>query len=476
MLPNQLNFMNSVEASQGRSYKSNIQPQSGSSFKPSETIIINIPTRNNIVLSPSESYLRGKVSFKNGAVTGAESSYIRLPECGSHALFYRLQLYHGSNLLESIENYPLLAKLMYDLQLSTNQTAGKQSILAGTSTEYVVGSSVGDIATGAVAADIVTALQATKNVAKYNNVGRRLNSGQIALNETVTMDFSINLISLIGSLSSKYIPLFEMSSAPLRLELQLVSNPLDAVISHKALATDGNAMVLSDVEFVAQIIELSDSAISIIKNNTGSRPLQFTYGGWKNYRWSQSVAGKSSTNIAMPIPAKFASLKSLFILTKRSTATGVITAFPLISEKFYLSSYQFRIGPQLLPSKPCTLISEMFAETLKAIGSLSDINHSPAIDFDTFNIDITDVSTETVKVLSTKTSSSFIIGIDLENYSGSDRSQMFSGSNTTSDDIFYNAIYGGNAGNADSVNLTLDCFANFDCVVCFENGGAFVKY
>ena len=131
---------------------------------------------------------------------------------------------------------------------------------------------------------------------------------------------------------------------------------------------------------------------------------------------------------------------------------------------------------QLLPSKPCTLVSEMFAECLKAIGSLSDLNHAPAIDFDTYNIDVTEVSNETVNVIPTKMSSSFYVGIDLENYSGADRSQLFSGTNTSSDDIFYNATYAGNAGNADSVNLTLDAFACYDSVIIFENGTAYVKY
>ena len=146
MLPSNLAYNNNVEASQGRSFRSNTQPQTGSSFKSGETLIFNIPTRQNLVLSPSESYLRGKVTFKNGATA---SNYIRMENAAAHTLFYRLQVYHGSNLLQTIENYPLLAKLMFDLQVSTPQANGKHSILTGCSTEYVVSSSIGDAADAA---------------------------------------------------------------------------------------------------------------------------------------------------------------------------------------------------------------------------------------------------------------------------------------------------------------------------------------
>jgi hypothetical protein len=270
-----------------------------------------------------------------------------------------------------------------------------------------------------------------------------------------------------------------MKSAPLRLELTLVSDPLQAICSHKALATDGNAMVVSDVEFVASMMELSDSSISIIESNTGGKPLQFTVNSWKNYRYSNQINGRSTSNLSFPIPCKVASLKSIFILQKRVVAGSVVAYFPMNSEKLYLSQYNFRCGPNLIPSKPPTLTSEYFSEVLKASGSLTDINHSPSIDIESYSIDVTGVTTETLTQAPISGSSSFYVGIDLENYSGADKNQLFAGYNSSTDDIYFNGVYspGTATGLSDALhNVVLDAFCVYDQVVIFENGTAYVKY
>ena len=149
------------------------------------------------------------------------------------------------------------------------------------------------------------------------------------------------------------------------------------------------------------------------------------------------------------------------------------------SEKLYLSQYNFRCGPTLIPSKPPTLVSEFFSEALKAIGSLSDLTHSPSIDYETYSVDVTGVTTETLTQAPIIGSSSFYIGIDLENYSGADKSQLFSGYNSSTDDIYFNGTYapGSATGLANSLhNVVLDAFCVYDQVVIFENGTAYVKY
>jgi len=487
MLPTNLSYNNSVEASASRSYRSNIQPQTGSSFKKGETIIFNIPTRGNLVMSPSESILRGKVTFKNGATA---SNYLRLDSNGAHGLIYRLQLYHGSNLLETIENYNTLTKMLFDLQVSTPQANGKYSILAGCNTEYsstpvTVESTDDALAPGAtynesnvgsirtLANNLKATLNTFRTTSKYINVGRRLNAygTQIGASGESTFDFCIPLVSLIGTLSPKYLPLFAMKSAPLRLELQLVSDPLQCIMSDVALATDGNDMIVSDIEFVASMMELSDSAIEIIKSNTGGRPLQFTFGDWRNYRWASAVPN-AVTNLSVPIPAKFASLKSLFIASKRTATSGLLDYMPFPGEKNGLQSYTFRIGPEILPSKPPNTVSEFFSEALKAMGSISDPLHAPAIDFDSYNTDVQLQTNETLTYCTNIPSPSFYVGLDLESYAGADKSQLFSGRYTANDDIFYMPILNPGA----SITLIVDAFACFDSVVVFENDTAYVKY
>ena len=475
-LPQNLNFNNSVEASASRSMRSNIQPQTGTTFKKGETIIFNIPTRQNLVMSASESMLKGRVTFKNGA--GA-SNYLRFDSNGAHGLIYKLQVYHGSNLLETIENYNTLSKMLFDLQVSTPQANGKYSILAGTSTEYasavIPQITVAD-GTGTLADTCKASINALRNSSKYINTGRRLNTygTAIPIDGTVSLDFSIPLISIIGSLSPKFIPLFACKSAPLRLELTLVSDPLQAICSEVALATDGNDMVVDQIEFIASMMELSDSAISIINSNTGGRPLQYTFQDWRNYRWASAVPN-AVTNLSMPIPAKYASLKALLIASKRTNTSGALTFNPFPAEKSFLNQYQFRIGAELYPSKPPQFVSEFFSETLKAIGSISDPLHAPAIDYDSYNVDVQTATDETLYSAPSKGSPSFYVGLDLESYAGSDKSQLFSGKFTANDDIYYNPILNAH-GVAAGITLNFDAFAHFDSVIVFENDTAYVKY
>ena len=478
-LPQNLNYNNSVEAAASRSFRTSIQPQTGTSFKKSELIQFMIPTRNNLIMSPSESCFKGKVTFKNGA---AASNFIRFDSCGAHGLINKIQIYHGSNLLETIENYNILAKMMFDLQVSTPQANGKQSILTGTSTEYA-SAVIAQIATAdgtdlattqALANSIKSNYNNLRNTSRYINVGRRLNpyGTQINANASVTLDFCFPLISLVGSLSPKYLPLFACKSAPLRLEITLVSNPLESVMVDVGLSTDGNDMIVSDVEFVCSMMELSDSAIDIIKSNTGGRPLQYTFGDWRNYRWSSAISN-AVTNLSMPIPAKYASLKSILIASRQTSNLATFKYLPLSSEKLFLQNYNFRVGAEIVPSKSPSNVSEFFSEVLKAIGSISDPHHAPAIDYDSYNMDVQAQTTETLFSAPSIGSPSFYIALDCENYQGSDKSGLYAGKYTSNDDIFYNPILGASGG---SYTAIFDAYANFDSVLVFENDTCYVKY
>ena len=77
----------------------------------------------------------------------------------------------------------------------------------------------------------------------------------------------------------------------------------------------------------------------------------------------------------MLIPAKFSSLKLLFVTTQDTSAAGVLTCFPYRCNKFKVISYFFRNGAQDLPSKTPDNAPEMVSEAIKAIGSMGDLNH-----------------------------------------------------------------------------------------------------
>ena len=473
MLPkNKLVYGSNVESSAARSYGSNIQPQNGTgTYNPGDTITINIPTRNNLVLVPEESVLKFTVTYK----AGAADDIIRLDSCGAHGIIERIRVWHGSNLLEDITAYGVLAKMMFDLQVPTDATYGKHNILSGTRNDLVVA------LPKLVAADMNVDSAGTAKLAyaKFSalqvNSGIRI-SGDALMGQNATKDqtFAINLISLVGSLgSARYFPLFACTSAPLRVEITLASSALATAAC--AVAT---TMTVTNCEYIAQFIELNDTAMSIISNSQQGQPIQYVFQDYRNYQYTAALPN-SSTIVTMPIPAKFASLKSIFVCARDSSNIAKETYFPYSCNKYGLSSYFFRVGANILPSKVPDSVPEMFAEVCKAIASISDLNHHPSIELASYSVDVAAVNNDAMNSLGTATmnsstvnSGSFYVALDLENYANSDKSQIFAGWNSSTDDIYYIGTFYASA----AVTARFDAFALFDSLLVFENNTCYVKY
>jgi len=470
MLPKNLAYGTKVESASARSYRSNIQPQNGTgNYNAGDTIIINIPTRNNLVFVPCESYLKFNLTVTAGA---ADSAYARFDSCGAHGLIQRIRCFHGSNLLSDIDNYGLLCKMLFDLQVPTDSTYGKYNILAGTRNDLTVQIPTlvaNDFSGAAFSNFTLPVLQ--------SNSGLRLNaSAKIATTASVSQTFCLNLITLAGLLcKDKYFPLFACTSAPLRVEIQLVSTCQAGLCIQTA-----STFQVSNCEYIAQMIELSDNAMSIIKESQNGQPLQFVNPDYRNYAYNYSLAA-ASTQVTMPIPSKFSSLKSLFVTARDSSKVGTLTYFPYSCNKFSISSYFFRIGAVVLPSKVPDNIPEMFSEAVKAIGSMSDLNHQPSIEYSSYTQDTPSANAGDAAVglgtpiygSSQVNSGSFYIGLDLENYSNSDKSAIFSGYNTNTDDIYFIPTY---AAQGAATSVRFDAYALFDTVLVFENGTCYVKY
>jgi hypothetical protein len=90
MIPKNLQFGSKVESSMARQYKTNIAPQNGTGpYLLGDTIMLNIPTRNNLLLIPTESYLK----FNVNVTSSANGSYFRWDSCGAHGLIQRIRIF-----------------------------------------------------------------------------------------------------------------------------------------------------------------------------------------------------------------------------------------------------------------------------------------------------------------------------------------------------------------------------------------------
>eukprot|EP01038_Epipyxis_sp_PR26KG_P017375 gene17375-23998_t len=427
MLPKQLKYGSKVEsAMMAQSYRSNIQPQNGTGpYGLGQTIIFNIPTANNLVLAPTESYLKFSLTIVNNATVGAAI----WDSCGAHSLVSRLRIFHGSNLLQDIDQYGLLSKMLFDLSVPTDACYGKFNELAGTR-----GDTVGQYTTGAAFA-ATTTTYITSN---------QINSGEyysLASNATTTRTFCLNLISLLGTLSPQYLPLFAMTSAPLRMEIQLVSNINQAIASTSTLSS----IALNNVEYIGQFIKLSDNAMSMIYGSLGGQPLEFSVPDYSNYQYTYST---------LPV----------------DKGTGTDTFFPFSCITGGISNYFFRIGSNIVPTKAPDSLPEMFSECIKAIGSMSDLNHQPSIE--KVSYELASSTALTTGNFAAINSGSFYLAIDLENYPSASKDQIFAGYNSNTDDIF--AVI--NLSPAAAFAPRFDAFANFDSVLVFENGTAYRKF
>ena len=67
----------------------------------------------------------------------------------------------------------------------------------------------------------------------------------------------------------------------------------------------------------------------------------------------------------------------------------------------------------------------------------------------------------------------FYVGVDLESYSNTSNDTIYSGTNTSTDDIFGVFRFGGQTA---ATNIRIDAYALFDQLVLIQNGTCTVNY
>ena len=489
MLPKNLSYKGKIESASCRSYKSNIAPQNASVFQLGETIIFNIPTRNNLCLSTLDSYIKFTVpSF----TSGTSNSSFRWGGGGANGLIQRIRVWSGSNLLEDITEYGLLASMMNDIQVPTDSIYGKQTILSGTRNDLCVQLPA---RTAAAASTSNTYTDLTLNSivnTAFTNLDaaclscNQVNSGE-SFRDTVTPfgtqvasgkftqqnTYCLNLISILGSLcSAQYFPLFACKSSAIRLEITLNSTLNQCGMVLGSFTTPNG--IIKNCEFICQMLELSDSAMGTISQSLQGQPLQFVVNSFKNYPYTTSaMTSGSASSVSMAIPAKVSSLRAIYLAQRDNGSAGATGYFPHSSVTFGLTDYNIRIGSEIFPPKSPATSTEMFAELLKSIDSIGNVNHQPSIEKVSYNL-ASSVITTTAQEANNSGSvgaGSFYVGFDCESYTSANKDQIFAGLSTLNSDIYFQ----GNYTAAASASIRLDSFCMYDSLIVFENDVAYAK-
>ena len=172
----------------------------------------------------------------------------------------------------------------------------------------------------------------------------------------------------------------------------------------------------------------------------------------------------ATTQISMPIPAKFNSLKALYV-TMRRNPDGNNNAYADDCGKYFLSQYTTRIGSRVIPSEPPNTTAQFVAEMERALGSASS-RISPS------SYTYAQVRYDGPQAL--VTSGAFAIGIETESYSSAPMGSVYQGLNTSTDDIFFQATFGANG--VGDLGTRFDAYASYDQLITIDNGVVSVQY
>jgi len=453
-------------ASRCRSYRASLPPINGSTFSPSTQIIFMIPGgRRNTYLDNTQTYL--KLTVQNNDATNA----FNLDRCGS-CFINRLDVFgnDGSILLETIQQYNVLYNYMLDFQMNVGSSTGLSAMLG---TSPVI------------------------NVAPRNGTS-------VAASGRITICLPI-LSGVVGTLADKCLPLGKLAS-DIRLEFTLDS-VVNSVVYAAQAGTTGWSIISAEIE--AQIIELSDEAQSMVNSTISPESPIYLHGSsFRHYVGSLTGVGQFSCLIS----ARFASLKTLIVLPRRSQELNSQISYTLSSRINPMSSYWFRIGSSIVPQKMVDLYNtntnggyaQAFAEVMKSWHSLNHCEYGTTITSTIYNTADTPIAVENITSagggyigiatsvgtdqysgLGTKLTAAqvaaagylngFAIAQELESFA--QRSDVIiSGLNTNSSTIFFE----GNVTTAfqgTNMSYTLDIYGCYDHILVIEpNGLINIKY
>ena len=467
-------------APKSRSYRVSITPNNKQVFGGTDCIYIDIPTsRPNTWYDPAQSYLKFSVQCKTtGAVNGTtiDSMYV---DNTAYSFFSRLDVYNGSNLLETIGQYGGLCNTIIDATLTESDKAGLSSMIGCNSLNTIV--------SGGAAGTICTNPQVPGD-----RSGCLLSGVTGAINTALPITFCLPLMSgIIGVNASKMIPVGSLR-APISLQLYTAAND-DAVMYMTAGA--GCTWQIINVEFVATYVEVIDDNFG--QHFDPSIPQYISTKSWRESSFTipASTQGENTALLAF----RMASITNILGRFRNQTsavqgASATAAYRTSSSVNPAIAYYYFKVGSQIYPNKPVYCFntgltgngSEAFAELLKSFHSLDTVHGNSAITAQQYNVTsiagatmgnwIAAYAINTTKAAGQLDSANnaFCIGQEFESFCHKSDT-ILSGLSTLNTNLFftYGLVSGGNTGAA---VITAEFYAQYDLILVLQDGYISAKY
>lgn len=477
-LTSDLQYTLKPSAPKSRSYRLSVPALNKSTFQANDSMIFEIPVGRgrNVYLDQSQSYLKFNMQCvtnvqTTGNTVGSTSVSI---ENTAYSFFQRLDVYHGSNLLETINEYGQLSNFLIDTSLSQSDKASLSSLIGS---NHVLGM----LNTGAAYTQNVGPTFLT---APGDRSGQNI-STHTSLTTAPVYCYSLPILSgVIGTLSSKCLPIGGLTGAPIRCEFYLSSND-DAIYYGGGVSSA--VWTLTNVEMELCYIEINDDSLNLMNETE--------YISSQSYRHASTyLPNNTSGETVSLLPFKCASLKSLYVRARPfvnavmgNNASSCYRKSASINPNW--SQVSFRLGQTQLPNKPIYLTqngsgSEGFAELLKSFHALSSSIGNSSITYDQYNVAATATNgwlgyypPASQQNNRGTHNNAFAVGIECESFSNRSDT-ILSGISTLNTQIYFNAMVtsGQTVGGTNNLNYTLDFFSCMDIILVIQDGIMSCKY
>jgi hypothetical protein len=398
-------------------YLASIQPSSGNSFVVGEQVEFVIPTRGNEFLNAVNTTLR----FRVNAVALATPSDAKFDNNASN-MIERVEVYHGSNLLEQLSGYGVLFTTMFEAQTI--------SLPVATSISYGTTPDLPD-------AD-------------------RREGATIPTGAGITVEMPL-LSSVVGLASNpyKYLPLCKMTAGPLRVVITLRDG------RHQTAATINPIGTFNDMSLNCEFIKVGQQAMSVIdKANEaiyGSKDtVQVNTKQWSDYIYQIPNGTTAGTSLSNLVDARYSSVCGLVFSFLNNGVLNGGSIYLNSTRNMPYSSMQLRIGSTYFPRKPivssATNKVEAFTISQRYLGSLNDPHNFGGIKKADY---------EAVPGVAT---GGFYLMIDTETYNK--ENLLYDGINTLNDNIFVDGVCLSTLGST----MIVHAHVQYDTILTCQNG------
>jgi hypothetical protein len=380
-MPAELNLSAPPTLPQARSYISKqLSEYTEYDVKRGNKIRVDIPRLQRSYLM-KDSYIRFRVNIDMSKTTNdvANEPMIAFDKCGAYGLFDRIEVYDylGGTLIEQTNNVPALISMLVDVDNDILSTMGQSSVNGGFGEAGIfidANGSEEDYSDN----DPALCLKPPVNGSRI--WGRVLTDPQT--NVFTTFEVCIPVISFLGTLSDKYVPLHNGFSV--YFHLNSVDNAF--ITRSTAQQADNDFVTFQDVwitnfEYVCQIMELGDQAEAIVQS---TEPLVIHSKQYRHFT-DMILGGGLQSAFRFDLNLNVVSLRNLFF-TMRPTYYQNSRIFPCYGHRIrnFLENWNFQYGSSYLPE-----IAGIASRSSSVPGSRNGYTPSPVITKDIMGTNVT---------------------------------------------------------------------------------------